>query len=309
MDQHSPWLSRFLAYLRERFPPVNGALFFIFYLTVLSFVHVETHPDQPLPVNSSIIAGFVAVYFFFFHLRVFDEHKDFATDRIYHPGRVLQRGLIRLTDLKIIGSAAIIFEGLISLWISIDAAILWVICFAYSLLMLKEFFVRQWLSERLVLYAVSHMAIMPLMVLWMASIIAPPQEIPRSLGWIAFLSFFSGMAFEISRKIKAPEDEREGVLTYSKLWTPGGAAFSAWGCLAVSSAVLWALMMEFSPHAAVYGLLILLIFYVSFIFFRFAKSHSISNAKRLELGSSLFMILAYLIVIVLALHQTGIRWS
>lgn len=309
MDTNTPWILRFFAYLNERFPLINGVLFLIFYLTALSFTQFTHAPDQPLILNFRLIAGFFAVYFFFFHLRIFDEHKDYESDLIHFPNRILQSGLISLKDLKILGAAVIAAEAVISTMLSLNTAIVWVTCFTYSLLMLKEFFVHEWLSRKLILYALSHMLIMPLMVIWIASMLIPYSQIPISILWISILSFSSGMAFEISRKIKAPGDERENVLTYSKIMTPKGAAFTAWCCLLFSTVLLAILISSLIPSVWVHLLLAVLFSYCTFIFFYFAKTLSAKDAKKLELGSSLFMICAYLIIIALMISRTGIQWK
>ena len=56
------------------------------------------------------LLGALTLLFFFFHLRVFDEHKDFEEDSRFHPHRVLQRGVITLADLRVLAALCIVAE-------------------------------------------------------------------------------------------------------------------------------------------------------------------------------------------------------
>src|SRR5689334_1366816 len=101
LSKSDPFLKRLGAYLGERFPLLNGFMFFVLYSTTYAISSYYTSPAGSLRLDSRFFSGFVAVYCFFFHLRVFDEHKDFEKDCIYHPQRVLQSGLITLKNLRL----------------------------------------------------------------------------------------------------------------------------------------------------------------------------------------------------------------
>ena len=58
---------------------------------------------------------------------------------------------------------------------------------------------------------------------------------PAGLTWFVVVSFFNGVGLEIGRKIRAPENEEEGVRTYSHLWG-GRVATLAWGAALVVTA-------------------------------------------------------------------------
>lgn len=305
VNASSPWLNRFWAYLAERFPPVNAVMFLVFYVTCTLVTNTGSN-SGPWGVGLRDGLGSLAVIAFFFHLRVFDEHKDYQNDLVYHPQRVLQSGLVSLRDLRIAGALAILTEAIFSAVLSADAFLLWCVCFAYSLLMLMEFFVSKWLHRHFLLYAVSHMMVMPMMVFWIAAMNQRLDDLPASWVWMACLSFFSGMAFEISRKIKSPEDERDGVMTYSKLLSPRGAAVSAWMCLMVSAGLLALLVGEASNRGLRIWIAVLVLL-CSFLFARFVIH--LRQAKWLEWTSSLFMLSAYGTLVAVMVHTHGIRWT
>ena len=163
----------------------------------------------------------------FFHLRVFDEHKDYADDCRYFPQRVLQRGLISLHDLKILGGIAIVLEWLLGAWLGWATLVSILAAQAFSLLMLKEFFCRDWLRRHFLTYAMSHMLIMPLLALVVFSA-ATGRYLWEAPGWFwlySFVGFFVTFNWEVSRKIRAPEQEIDGVETYTKMFGTYGAAY------------------------------------------------------------------------------------
>jgi 4-hydroxybenzoate polyprenyltransferase len=283
-------------------------MFFILYATAYILTAYFTDPSVSVALGPKFLAGFIAVYFLFFRLRVFDEHKDYEKDCIYHPQRILQSGLISLHDLRSIAAVGLLLEIGISLWFSLTVFLWWLLAFVYSLLMAKEFFVGKWLEQKLVLYALSHMLIMPLMVIWMGSMALQDHHIPSRLLLVGLLCFFSGMAFEISRKIKAPEDEVEGVPTYSSILGVRMAPLASFGCLLVSSALLAYILYDVGTANWVLMLVPVLLVLCALIFAGFVTKPTAANAKKLELGSSLFMLAAYILLIAATLYKTGIRW-
>ncbi len=83
-------MPRLLAYLQERFPPVNMMLFAILHLAVYSATEVERS------FGPVFWLGILATISFFFRLRVMDEIKDYDLDAVNHPQRVLQSGGVTL---------------------------------------------------------------------------------------------------------------------------------------------------------------------------------------------------------------------
>ena len=158
---------------------------------------------------------------------MFDEHKDYAEDLVHYPGRVLQSGLVTLRDLKILGGIAIGAEIVLSALGGAAAFVAWLAAFLFSLLMLKEFFARDWLKRHFLVYAVSHLLVMPLLSLMVFSFATGrwPWEAPFWFLVYAWVGFFVTFNWEVSRKIRAPEDEIEGVDTYTRVFGTYGAAW------------------------------------------------------------------------------------
>ena len=109
----------------------------------------------------------------------------------------------------------------------------WLVVMGFSLLMLREFFVHQWLSRHLVLYAASHMIVTPLSMLWLAQMGTGGAPLGRGVWLYAGMSFLFGFCFEIARKMKAPSQERAEVDTYTRLFGVRPVA--------ITVAILWSL--------------------------------------------------------------------
>ena len=224
-------MSALAAWMRERFPIRNALFFAVFYATALLVARATAGGSGPVVLSVRDLAGFAGVWCFFLMLRVFDEHKDFEADAIAHPTRVLQRGLITLGDLKRIGAVAIGVQIGVSLWLDRGIGPVtawWAGAFAWSVLMAREFFVRAWIRRHLVVYALTHIVVMAVLAMWIATMGAP-RALHAPASWaFAALSLFAGLAFEIARKMRAPEQEHPLADSYTQaLGVPGASGLLA----------------------------------------------------------------------------------
>ena len=207
------------AWMRERFPARNAVFFAVFYMTALLVARATAGGPGAVTLSLRDIAGFLAVWCFFLMLRVFDEHKDFEADAVAHPQRVLQRGLITLRDLKLVGIVAIGVQLGVSLWFDRGVGPVtawWAAAFAWSTLMAREFFVREWIRRHLVVYALTHIVVMVMIAMWIATMGSPRAAVASAPWAFAALSLFAGLAFEIARKMRAPEQEHPMADSYTQ---------------------------------------------------------------------------------------------
>ncbi|WP_159587361.1 UbiA family prenyltransferase [Chelativorans xinjiangense] len=217
---------RLWIYQRERFPVARTALL----VAVFSAASVNVSAflaGRPLPSLAIYAVAFIVAFTVFLQLRACDEVKDADLDRRYRPGLPVPRGLVDLKVIVGIGLAAVPVAAVAAAMLA--PALLWLLALAWLWLglMTVEFFAPEWLRARPFLYLVSHMMIMPLLDLlvtgceWLTASGAPPEKL-----WLFLvLSFVNGCVIEIGRKLRAPENEREGVDTYSALLGPRRAAF------------------------------------------------------------------------------------
>ncbi len=205
----------------------NGLLIFSFYSSNQFLAHALSRPGEPMRYDFSSLCGFLTILCFFLHTRIFDDHKDYAADSRFFPDRVLQRGVVTLGELKFLAALAIVLEFACAIVCGPAALVALSVAFAFSLLMLKEFFVADWLKKRFLLYASVHMLIMPLlaMTVWSFATKQYFWEIPLWYWLYSMVSFFLAFNWEVSRKIRVPEEEIEGVDSYTRLFGTYGAAY------------------------------------------------------------------------------------
>ena len=209
---------RLLAWMGERFPVANVVAAVLVWAAAVSWGNALAAAG-PVPFRVRDAVGALAAVGFFLMLRVFDEHKDYAADSVSHPGRVLQRGIVTLSHLKVVGFVAIGWQLGASLLA--DGRVgpvtgVWLTGFGWALLMGKEFFIGPWLRPRLIIYALSHMVVMPLAVNWLMRMGTDGAALPMGAWMLPATSYLTGFTFEIGRKLKAPADERPGVDSYTR---------------------------------------------------------------------------------------------
>ena len=307
----SPFPLRLWAYLQERFPPLgHGVLITSYYSSNQFLAHVLTHPGQQVAYSTRSLMGAAAVLCVFFHLRVFDEHKDFDEDRRHHPDRVLQRGLITLDHLKALGAAAIAVELLMGYLLGWPALVAVLAVIAFSCLMLKEFFIGGWLRRHFLLYAVSHMLIMPLlaMVVYSAATNRHFWYAPAWFWLYAWVGFFVTFNWEISRKIRSPEQEVDGLDSYTKVFGTYGAAYAVLIVRVVDTAMvsLVGYRLGLSPWFYVVLVALFLLCLTGFFHYRFNTNPR--TAKRMETYAGMYIIAFDLTLAVEIARTYGIEW-
>lgn len=300
------------AWMRERFPARNAVFFAVFYATALLVARAAAGGPGPVMLSPRDIGGFLAVWCFFLMLRVFDEHKDFEADAVAHPLRVLQRGLITLGDLKLVGLIAIAVQLGVSLWFDGGAGPVtawWVTAFAWSTLMAREFFVREWIRRRLVVYALSHIVVMAIIAMWIATMGSARAAFASAPWAFAALSLFAGLAFEIARKMRAPEQEHPMADSYTQalgvrtasgllLGVVIGAAMSALGLLALLTGGVGMIALATLGAAVMLAALSIR---------RFQSRPTPASAKRSEAAVGVAALATHVVVIATLLAAHGLR--
>lgn len=233
--------TRFLQYLRERFPVVPSLLSAI---ALTGASHAAAQADllgggRRVQVDLVVLGGVTLVFLFLFLLRVFDEHKDFAHDAATRPDRPVQRGLVRLEHLRVLGLLAVVGQLALTVPYGWWPVIAFVATLAYSVLMYYEFFVAKWLKAHFITYAVSHNVVMALLVFALGMRFAAPASLDPSVALVALaglaVPLFFG--FDIMRKMWAPENEIAGVDSYTSRLGIRGAAILAATVMIIASAI------------------------------------------------------------------------
>lgn len=287
---------RWWIYQSERFPVVaHGALIAAFSSSAVSF-SLLLRGGSEWPSVGGMAVAFVTCFLFFLQLRIADEFKDHEEDCKYRPYRPVPRGLVTLRELGVVGVLAAGIQLGLAIWLAPRLLVLLLVAWTYLVLMTKEFFVRDWLVKQPLIYMLSHMVIMPLVDLYATAcdwVVVGATAGPR-LWLFLMVSFFNGVSLEIGRKIRAPEDEEDGVDTYSAVWGRRRAVAAWWIALLTTGifAIVAAEQIEFlMPVCGAVGLVLAAAVMVGA---RFLREPVPSRSKWFEIVSGIWTLTVYL---------------
>ena len=236
-------IKNFKIYLNERFPLGKNS-FFVLIFTLSGYIYTSLLYNSKIMYlftngvkigifQYKIIALFIIIFMFFFQLRITDEFKDYEEDLKYRAYRPVQRGIISLKTLGKTGIVTVIIQIMLAHVIDPEIIYFMIFVWIYMFLMAKEFFIKKWLTKRILIYALSHVVIMvfiTLVIVEATQYIVPKNifdvfilqryrhNIDFALIPLFVLNYLNGIVLEIGRKTRRADEEEHGVQTYSKLW-------------------------------------------------------------------------------------------
>lgn len=302
-----PLGKRLWIYQAERFP-IAKTVTLLTLFTAASLNVSAALATVPRPAWPAYVVALFGSIVFFAQLRACDEVKDGVDDARYRPERPIPRGLVSLATIVRIG-IGLVPAAVVVAW-TYHAPLVWllVLVWAWMGLMTVEFFAPDWLKARPLLYLVSHMAIMPLIDLYVTACEWLPRGSwpPAGLWLFLFLSFVNGCVLELGRKIYAPANERDGVETYSRVWgiRPALAAWS--GCLIASAALLTLVGIVLGRGWMVGALAAVALLPVLVIARVFAAEPTVVGQKQLDLVAGLWVAFCYATAGVAALFARSV---
>lgn len=215
---------RLLVYLSEMFPITSfvGTLLtaFSFQLIFLKISGYDIVLSKQMFFSAFVITAVTLL------IRVMDEFKDYEDDKVNFPNRPLPSQKVYPFDLKLLGWFCVALVLLLSLT-SYSIFVFSLLTLGYTFLMLKWFFIEKRMRKSLPLALVSHH---PIVLFNVAYLMLGMVETHSGLTW-SYSCYIFPLAliftnWEISRKIRAPQDETT-YTTYSKIWGPRRAALLA----------------------------------------------------------------------------------
>ena len=219
-------LKSWLTFTKERFDPVSHFLMIFLFVTGHAVVQaVASNAKTWSLLPPPFIVLFAGATAFFFKLRLYDEIKDYEVDKEFNPGRPLVRGLVVHRDLHLGIVTCIVIELACFGAASPRAAVAVAFAICYSLLMYKEFFISELIRPHLTTYAITHTVVTVLLSLSMFCGMTGrfPWELGREAYFFALNNWCLFNIFEFGRKSFCAEEEREGVESYSKIFSRFGA--------------------------------------------------------------------------------------
>lgn len=295
-EKELPYLRRLYIYQKERFPvliTLSAVLAFTF--SAISYSRICRGAEGFVTWDTYWIGCF-ATFTLFFLVRVFDEFKDKKDDAKFRKYLPVPRGLISLKELRNLGIIIAVLQIAVIAFFQLKMLYLYVIVLAFLCLMGVEFFVPKYLKPRQILYITSHMFIFPLLDIYSSGLDWLLSDASPHFGLVFFfiVSYMSGLLVEFGRKLKAPVDEEEGVVSYTGMWGVKGAIAVWTGTLLVTLtfAILAAFYAGYGiPGFVILGSLAILAMIPAIIFM---KNPSKKSAKAVESISGLWTVAMYL---------------
>lgn len=289
-------VGRWWVYQRERFPLLSyGPLILAFSFGAVAFSWM-LRSSAGWPDPRSAVVAFASCLAFFLQLRIADEFKDDEEDARYRSYRAVPRGLMTLRELGLLFVLCGALQLGLALWLDRRLLVLLLVTWAYLALMSKEFFVAEWLRRRHLLYMVSHMAIMPLIDLYAAGAdwLVHQDRPPSGLWWRLLATLFNGMVLEIGRKIRSPQNEQEGVATYSVVWGRRRAVGAWWLVLGLTFLFAWLAAGRIGSALPVTAALVAALGAAAFIGARFLRLQTPGAGNWIENWSGVWTLVLYL---------------
>lgn len=285
-------LANWLIFIKERFDPLSHVLMIGLFL-VAHFALVGESQFMESDLFSTFCIS-IGVLFFFFKLRLYDEIKDYELDVKINPHRPLPRGLIKHKDVY----RAIVFCILVELLCFSQLGMVPLVMMSgtilYSLLMYREFFIKDKIRPHLTTYAVLHTVVSAFLSLTVTS--ALTHQWPWEPGISEHAIFFAANSwclfniFEFGRKTFTSQEEREAVESYSKIFGRFGAVILVLG-MAVAST--W-FLSELGTQSALKAFLGICLFTLSVAGFLYVILNRAPFGKLYRAMSSVYIILIYL---------------
>lgn len=292
----SNFLIRFFIYQKERFPFLaHGVLIGAFTFSAIAYSRICRDADGFIPW-SQYLTGMAITTTLFFMIRIFDEFKDRHDDARYRTYLPVPRGLISLRELMLVGVVTVLLQIVMIALVHPEMFLLYALVMVYLLLMRVEFFVPEWLKTHQLMYIASHMIIIPLIDLYASGLDWLLQnETPHpGLAFFFGVSFLNGVVLEFGRKIKPPQNEEEGVVSYSGMYGAKGGTL-----LWIATLFCTLVVAVAASFYAGYGIVSVIILGGFFILcstpgWMFIAHHTPKRAKYIEYASALWTVAMYL---------------
>jgi 4-hydroxybenzoate polyprenyltransferase len=239
--QSQGYFGRMRIYLAEMYPVPRRMIFAaVLYTSFVSFL-MSIHGIRAPLLTPYTITGVWSIFCFMLILRLMDELKDREIDRELFAHRPFPSGRVLEQDIVASLIAVIVLFVLANIW---TGRALWMalIVLAYSLLMFRFFFIPRILRKHLLLALITHNPVIPILLGYVVVLFSAEHglalaHIEGSRTTLLVVMYWSVLlAWEICRKIRAPEEE-SAYVTYSRILGPGGAVALALGAQTAAFAI------------------------------------------------------------------------
>ena len=295
-EANLPYLKRLWIYQKERFPLlINLIAVSTFTFSAISYSRICRGEDGFVSWQTYLIGCF-ATFTLFLLVRIFDEFKDKEDDAKFRSYLPVPRGVVKLKELRNIGIVVGIIQIAVIAYFQLPMLYLYVIVIAYLCLMGVEFFVGSWLKQKQILYITSHMFIIPLLDIYSSGLdwLLEGASPHWGLAFFFAVSYMNGLLGELGRKLKAPKDEEEGVVSYTGMWGVT-KAIVIWSSILFGTLIIATSAAYYAGYGlATFLVLISLAIICMIPAIMFAKNPSKKLAKGVEAVSGIWIVGMYL---------------
>lgn len=212
-------LKRLNIYFKEMYPIIPRLMLGYLVFLEIHFIILLNHGVTSFRFGiQELICGFT-VFSFLCWLRIADDFKDYELDCRLFPERPLPSGRVKKKDLAVFVSILIAVTLILNA-VFMNNFLFCVILYTYGSLMAVWFFQKHKIAKSLPLALVTHNPVQMIMNIYIISFTVIKYDltaIDLTNCLAAFTLYFPALIWEVSRKIRAPQDETEYV-TYSKLF-------------------------------------------------------------------------------------------
>ena len=292
---------RFYQYQKERFPFV--LLIFTTLSVVLSSAAIVVGPNESFSQFLwPIIIGTITCLFFMFNIRVFDDYKDKSFDTKFHANRPVQRGLISLKELSSINIISMLLQFVVNLFVSITALLWWLLALCYSLIARYEFFCKDFIKKRFILYNLMNLMQMFFLQIYLYALIEPQFSFKDPLIFVHFIFVLSNaVILEIARKLKPKRDESKGLDTYSGRYGVKKSALIYAGSYIVTYGLFLYIMVNVAYSSLIALLSVLFFILIIYSTMYYVRKQTKLSTKILEGVAILFYLAMHLLIMGAAL--------
>jgi 4-hydroxybenzoate polyprenyltransferase len=234
----SGFIDRMRVYLAEMYPVPRFLGYWALIYLGFTILLARIHAVKPHLFSWYSAAGIVTLFLSGFILRLMDELKDRDIDQELFSDRPLPSGRVRESDIKVSLGAVMALFLLVNAWMG-KPLLMALLLLGYSLLMFRFFFIPAVLRRYLLLALATHNPVAALTLLYLVVVFTAAHGLPlAAIHWpqtlLLIVMFWSMLfAWEVARKIRAPEEETAYV-TYSRIMGRPGAVLLAGGAQTVS---------------------------------------------------------------------------
>lgn len=238
------WARRVWEYLSVMYPVGERAVVGLLVFFEIYFVSLLNHGVRSFSLGVQEMVGAFTIFSFLMWLRVADDFKDYELDCRLFADRPLPSGRVSKRDLVIL-MGVMIPATLLMNWLVMPNFGFCLFLYTYGSLMAVWFFQKYRIQPSLPMALFTHNPVQIIMNVYVLSFAVAKYGI-EAFDWMNFLAvftlYFPALIWEVTRKIRAPEDETD-YTTYSKLFGYRKAATFAevvtWMDILTNFALVW----------------------------------------------------------------------